>query len=93
MSDRLRERFPLEQTSTVYMTGKSVYNFVRYGTPGIIASVELLPGDAEAIRKEFHKALAEVWAEGRDHGLDDLGATQAAIEFDELTNPYEGPEG
>lgn len=64
MSDRLRDRFPLESTSTVYMSGKSVYNFVRFGRPGHIAPVELFPADAEAIRKEFRKALAEAWEMG-----------------------------
>lgn len=65
MSDRLRDRFPLESTSTVYMSGKSVYNFIRWGGPGHIASVELFPADAEAIRKEFRAALAEAWDAGK----------------------------
>lgn len=37
----------------------------------------------------FKDALALVWAEGRDDGLDDFGATQTAIDFGELANPYE----
>jgi hypothetical protein len=83
MSGRLRDRFPLESTSTVYMNGKSVYNFVRFGKPGHIASVELFPADAEAIRKEFRAALAEAWDEGKE-------ALAAAILPDAapLINPY-----
>jgi hypothetical protein len=34
-------------------------------------------------------AQGEAWVEGRDDGLDDLGATQTAIDYGELTNPYE----
>jgi hypothetical protein len=44
---------------------------------------------ADISRKDFRAALAEAWAEGRDDGLDDLGATQTAIDYGELTSPYE----
>lgn len=127
MSDYLRKRFPLEATSTVRMSGKSVYSLVRYDVPGIIASIELFPADAEAFRSAVDTALreaaragyeaarqdmisgafvsgptyealrdsftgrkiaAEAWIAGRDDGLDDLGATQTAIDYGEIANPY-----
>jgi len=39
----------------------------------------------EAVADEI-AALA--WVEGRDDGLDDLGATQVQIDYGEVTNPY-----
>ena len=64
MSDYLRRRFPLDDTSTVYMSGKAVYNLVRRDKPGIIAPVDLLPGDAQAFRDAVREAMAEAWDEG-----------------------------
>lgn len=57
-------------------------------------------GEAHGFRsREEHQARAALaavmpdiqaraWAEGRDDGLDDLGATQTAIDLGELINPY-----
>lgn len=64
MSEYLKRRFPLDDTSTVYMSGKAVYNLVRRDRPGIISSVELFPADAEAFRDAVRDAMAEAWDEG-----------------------------
>lgn len=84
MTDYLRKRFPLADTSTAYMSGKSVYNLVRHDRPGIIASIELLPGDAIAFEDAVRNALADAWFEGADaavHGYDLPDAS-------EIRNPY-----
>lgn len=64
MTDFLRDRFPLADTSTVYMSGESVYNLVHYNKPGIIRSIELRPEQAEAFREAVREAMAEAWDEG-----------------------------
>lgn len=84
MSDYLRNRFPLADTSTVYMSGKSVYNLVRYNKPGIIGSVELLPGDAEMFRAAVRDAMADAW----DGGVARSESRGADSAFEE--NPYRG---
>lgn len=92
MSDYLRARFPLAGTSTVYMSGKSVYNLVRHDRPGIIAPVELLPGDAEAFEDAVRAALADAWDEGFDAGERDA---MGHVTFDEpcIQNPYRAAKG
>lgn len=84
MSDYLRKRFPLAGTSTVYMSGKSLYNLVRHDRPGIIASVELLPGDAIAFDEAVRNALADAWFEGADAAVQGYDLPDAA----QIHNPY-----
>ena len=84
MSDYLRKRFPLAGTSTVYMSGKSVYNLVRHDKPGIIASIELLPGDAIAFRDAVRSALADAWFEGADAAVKGYDLPDAS----NIHNPY-----
>lgn len=57
---------PLEATSTVYMSGKGVYNLRRMGAPGIIGSVELDFGDAEIIGLAIRTAMEYAYDEGYD---------------------------
>lgn len=87
MTDYLRKRFPLAGTSTVYMSGKSVYNLVRHDKPGIIASIELLPGDAAAFEDAVRGALADAWDEGYLVGTGDgFNRSQGNV----TPNPYRG---
>jgi hypothetical protein len=56
---------------------------------------EYIPGEDApramrlALAAVLPEAMTEAWVEGRDDGLDDLGATQTAIDYGELTSPYE----
>jgi hypothetical protein len=85
MSDYLRRRFPLGDTSTVYMSGKGAYDLVGWGTPGVIASVELTANQAEAFRTAVRRAMAEAWDDGAVAGL-------AAYSVDDCgPNPYRHP--
>jgi hypothetical protein len=68
MADFLRDRFPLGETSTVYMSGKALYTLVRWRKPGLITPIELYPSDAEEFRAAVREAQAEAWAEGYDTG-------------------------
>lgn len=40
----------------------------------------------EAVADEI---AAPAWVKGRDDGLDDIGSTEVAISYGEVTNPYE----
>ena len=64
MSDYLRSRFPLADTSTVYMSGEAEYYLVRHNRPGVIASAKMFPGDAQVFRDAVREALADAWDEG-----------------------------
>lgn len=64
MSDYLRSRFPLADTSTVYMSGEAEYHLVRYNRPGLIASVRMLPERAQMLRDAVREALADAWDQG-----------------------------
>lgn len=66
MSDYLRDRFPLDATDTVRMSGEQGYNLVRYGKPGIIAYVELRPEYAETFREAVRDMEEAVRAEERE---------------------------
>lgn len=91
MNPYLKRRFPLDNTSTVYMNGKAVYNLVRRDRPGIIAPVELHPADAEAFRDAVRAAMAEAWDEGHRAGHEEARAVHAACP--NLTpNPYRADE-
>jgi hypothetical protein len=48
------------------MNGRSVYDVRRYGKPGIIASLEMLPGQAERIRAAIDERIEQARAEGWD---------------------------
>ncbi|MDY0829105.1 hypothetical protein SK224_08180 [Microbacterium sp. BG28] len=76
MSDYLRDRFPLADTSTVHMSGESVYNLVRYGKPGIIRSVELFPDQAAAFRGSVREAMAEAHDIGYRQGVRDASGEE-----------------
>lgn len=90
-SDILKWRFPLDDTSTVYMSGKSVYHLVRYDAPGIIAPVELDPGQAQAFREAVRAAQADAWSAGFIAGHETARAVNP--EWPEPTpNPYEVAE-
>lgn len=91
MSDYLRRRFPLDDTSTVYMSGKAVYNLVRHDRPGIIASVELLPGDAERFREAVKNALADAWDQGHEASERDWNFTYDLSTPDQERQPWTNP--
>ena len=67
MNDYLTENWPLAETSTVFMSGKSVFQIRRYDKPGIITTVEMFAADAQAVRDAVservkdaqHEALRE----------------------------------
>jgi len=71
VSDYLKKRFPLSETSTIRMSGKAVYNLVRYDTPGIIAAVELFAADANEVRKAYRKAIEDAFNAGYNEGWTD----------------------
>lgn len=96
MSDYLKRRFPLESTSTVYMSGRAVYNLVRWSEPGIVASVELLPADADAFRDAVRGAMAEAWDEGYRQSCADhkgYGGCTVGDHGQHNINPYAGGGG
>ena len=64
MTDYLRKRFPLADTSTVYMDGTSVFHLVSHDHPGIIAAVVMRPDQAETYRESIGRAMAQAWDEG-----------------------------
>lgn len=63
MSNYLTDNWPLGSTSTIYMSGKAVYTVRRYNKPGTMASVELFPADAQAIRDVINERTADLEAE------------------------------
>lgn len=83
MSDYLRDRFPLADTSTVYMNGSAVYNLVHHDKPGIIAPVTMFPAQAEQFRAAIKEAMAEAFEEGADARWDVYVGNE-----DVLINPY-----
>lgn len=68
MSDWLKRRFPLADTSTVYMSGEAVYNLVQYSKPGIIAPVTLSVERAELFREAVKEAMEEAYHKGYEEG-------------------------
>lgn len=86
--DYLQRRFPLDRTSTVYMDGTEVYSLVRHDKPGIIASVALLPADAETFRQAVRAAQADAWEEGAMQALREEGYDVAAQASVLRKNPY-----
>ena len=88
MRDYLRDRFPLQSTSTVYMSGRAVFNLVRWSKPGIITSVEIYPADAEAFRAAVREAQAEAWDEGCSAGLREANDKQRGVQNNPALNPY-----
>jgi hypothetical protein len=56
----LTEGWPLGPTSTVYMDGTGVYRVRKYDEPGILASVTISQGEADAIRKVVAEGLVDV---------------------------------
>ena len=67
MSDYLRKRFPLADTSTAYMDGTSAYHLVSHDRPGVIAAVVMRPDRAEMYRESIGRAMADAWDEGGAH--------------------------
>ena len=92
MNDYLRKRFPLDSTATVRMSGKSVYNLVRYNRPGIIASVELFPTDADTFRAAVSDALAEAGRAGYETARQDMisGAFIGGPTYEALRDSFTG---
>lgn len=43
MSNYLRDRWPLAETSTVYMDGTALYSLVHPTKPGILGTVRMTP--------------------------------------------------
>jgi hypothetical protein len=88
----LRDRFPLEGTATVFMSGKAIYNLVRWDEPGLIAGVELTAAQADVFRTAVRKARAAAWEEGRRAGLRQCDWEHGAGPWKDMpdtTNPYE----
>lgn len=63
------------------MTGKGVFNLVKWGKPGVIAAVELHPDAAETFCEAVWEALADAWDQG-------VAAANAATSDFSPENPF-----
>lgn len=70
--NRLLGRFPLGDTSTVYMSGEAAYTFNRPDQAGIITVLVLSPAVAGEIDRAVWSAMANAWDEGHDRVLQSL---------------------
>lgn len=74
------------------MSGKSIYNLVRYDRPGIIASVELFPADADEFRAAVRTALMEAARAGYETARQDMisGAFIGGPTYEALRDSFTG---
>lgn len=97
MSDYLRRRFPLGDTSAVYMDGTSCYQLVSHDRPGAIATVVMRPEQAEMFRQAIGRAMADAWDEGHRASERDWEMAYDLSTPDEdrqpWTNPYRQESG
>lgn len=63
MSDYLTDGWPLGHTSTVYMSGQSVYDVREYGKPGVLARPVLSGDEAQIIRDVVEHRINQAKAE------------------------------
>ena len=90
MSDYLRRRFPLGDTSTVYMDGTSCYQLVSHDRPGVIATVVMRPEQAEMFRQAIGRAMADAWDEGLECAL---ASGTLLSDRSDWPNPYRSEGG
>ena len=87
----MRRRFPLGDTSTVYMDGTGCYQLVSLDRPGVIATVVMRPDRAEMYRESIGRAMADAWDEGHNAGCGDPYKRYG--ECDCGPNPYRSERG